>query len=269
MRIVIFTGTALLLCAPARGDDVVETAPVVVEDTRLGADDPGPAGPAAAAPGSRRALEEPAFVTVVPLDGRNGEQAPLAEVLAESVGVTVRSFGGLGAFASLSMRGSPSAQTEILVDGVPLSRVAFSSLDVGALDLGTFERVEIYRGGVPVELGGAVLGGAVNFVTAVGPGPDGKRTLASAGGGSFGMRQARLSEMFRHTTGRPLRAEIEEARVNAACRQLVETHQPLKMLAHHLAFTHTSAFCYWFKQSTGLTPTEYRIRRAVTCAGDC
>jgi AraC-like DNA-binding protein len=84
-----------------------------------------------------------------------------------------------------------------------------------------------------------------------------------------GMRQARLREMFRHTTGRPLRAEIEEARVNAACRQLVETHQPLKMLAHHLAFTHTSAFCYWFKQSTGLTPTEYRIRRAVTCAGDC
>lgn len=84
-----------------------------------------------------------------------------------------------------------------------------------------------------------------------------------------GMRQARLREMFRHATGHPLRAEIEEARVNAACRQLVETHQPLKALAHNMGFTHTSAFCYWFKHSTGLTPTEYRLRRAVTCAGDC
>lgn len=83
-----------------------------------------------------------------------------------------------------------------------------------------------------------------------------------------GIRQARLREMFKHATGRPLRAEIDEARVNAACRRLVETHQPLKMLAHHLGFTHASAFCYWFKQSTGLTPTEYRIRRTVI-AGDC
>lgn len=81
--------------------------------------------------------------------------------------------------------------------------------------------------------------------------------------------QARLRELFKRSTGHSLRAEIEEARVNSACRLLVETHYPLKVLAHNLGFTHASAFCYWFKQSTGLTPTEYRIRRAVACAGDC
>ncbi len=85
----------------------------------------------------------------------------------------------------------------------------------------------------------------------------------------FEMRQARLREMFKRTTGRSLRAEIEEARVNTACRQLIETHYPLKVLAHNLGFTHASAFCHWFKQSTGLTPTEYRIRNAAVCKGDC
>lgn len=84
-----------------------------------------------------------------------------------------------------------------------------------------------------------------------------------------GMRLVRLRETFRHATGHSLRAEIEEARVSAACRQLVETHQPLKVLAHHMGFTHTSAFCYWFKQSTGLTPTEYRVRHVISSAGNC
>src|SRR5262249_38137250 len=77
-------------------------------------------------------------------------------------------------------------------DGVPLSSVAFSSIDVGSLDLSTFERVEVMRGGVPAELGGAVLGGAVNFVTAVGPSASGAHNGVTVGGGSFGARRARV-----------------------------------------------------------------------------
>lgn len=75
------------------------------------------------------------------------------------------------------------------------------------------------------------------------------------------MRQPRLREMFRRATGTSLRDEIHEARVHAACRRLVEADEPLKVVAHQLGFRHASAFCYWFKQSTGLTPTEHRSRR--------
>ena len=75
------------------------------------------------------------------------------------------------------------------------------------------------------------------------------------------MRQPRLREMFRRATGTSLREEIYEARVHAACRRLVEADAPLKVVAHELGFTHASAFCYWFKQCTGLTPTEHRSRR--------
>ncbi len=138
-----------------------------------------------------RALEDPAFVTVVHIDERSGETATIAEVLAKSVGVSVRSLGGLGAFSSLSVRGSPSGHTMVLIDGVPVSRVATVTADVGRFELGSFSELELYRGGVPAYLGGAALGGALNLVTRVGRGPDGERLSMSAGIGSFGARHLR------------------------------------------------------------------------------
>lgn len=175
---VIMTG---LLARAAFGDDDIVTAPVHVSDTREGGRQ------------EDRALDEPAFVTVVDVDRQREETQSAAEALAEAVGVSVRSLGGLGAFASISMRGAPAGQTEILIDGVPLSRFAFSAVDVGSLDLGTFDQVEIFRGGVPVEYGGAVLGGAVNFITRVGPRPDGRNTELALGGGSFGAFRVRAA----------------------------------------------------------------------------
>jgi AraC family transcriptional regulator len=79
----------------------------------------------------------------------------------------------------------------------------------------------------------------------------------------------RLREAFRRTTGMSLRQQIEQARMAAARRLLVETGHPLKVIAHQLDFGHASAFCYAFKQATGLTPTEYRLRNAATCVGAC
>nr|MBA2543890.1 hypothetical protein [Deltaproteobacteria bacterium] len=48
------------------------------------------------------------------------------------------------------------------------------------------------RGAVPIELGGAGVGGAVNLVTRLGRGERGERVHASIGAGSFGARHARF-----------------------------------------------------------------------------
>lgn len=72
------------------------------------------------------------------------------------------------------------------------------------------------------------------------------------------MTQTRLRKMFKRATGSSLHDEIHEARLQAACRKLVETGDPLKIIAHQLGFRHVSAFCYWFKQSTGRTPSQHR-----------
>lgn len=73
------------------------------------------------------------------------------------------------------------------------------------------------------------------------------------------MSLPRLREAYRRTTGQSLRAGIEQARQTRACRLLTMTGHPLKIIAHHVGFTHPSAFCYWFKKSVGLTPSEYRM----------
>ena len=84
-----------------------------------------------------------------------------------------------------------------------------------------------------------------------------------------GMRLPRLREAFRSTTGGSLREQIEKARMNTARQLLEESSLPLKVIAHELGFSYSSAFCYSFKSATGLTPTEYRTRRGTlqqTCA---
>ena len=151
---------------------------------------------------ARRALEQPAFVTIVEGGATSpGEPPPVAEALARVAGASVRSLGGLGSFASVSVRGAPAGQTELLLDGVPLSRLGSASLDVGQLDLATFDEIEVWRGAVPVELGGATLGGAINFVTGLGPAADGTHTRVALGVGSFGARRLRVVRRDATTLG--------------------------------------------------------------------
>jgi AraC-like DNA-binding protein len=75
-----------------------------------------------------------------------------------------------------------------------------------------------------------------------------------------GMSVARLRQAYHLTTGQSLRDRIESARQARACHDLTATDDPLKVIAYRTGFTHPSAFCYWFKRSTGQTPTEYRTR---------
>jgi vitamin B12 transporter len=181
----LILGCALVASTPVHADDV-ETAPVIVR--------PGDDGERSAP--AERALEESPFVTVVELASRHAEGLQVAEVLAESVGVSIRTLGGLGSFASVSIRGASAGQTEVLVDGVPLSRLGTASVDVGSLDLGTFDAVEIYRGGVPASLAGGGLGGAVVLRTRPTSAEESGRTVASLAVGSAFRSRLRRGDRF-------------------------------------------------------------------------
>jgi len=138
-----------------------------------------------------RALDEAPFVTVVHPD-EHPATASVADALGASVGAQTRSLGGLGAFESVSVRGASPGHTAVLIDGVPLARIASVTTDLGKFALDSFGEVDLYRGAVPVELGGAGVGGAVNLVTRLGRGEHGERWRASVGAGSFGARHLRV-----------------------------------------------------------------------------
>ncbi|MDX2090284.1 MAG: TonB-dependent receptor [Kofleriaceae bacterium] len=138
----------------------------------------------------RRALGDAPFVTILHPDDHPAT-ASVADALATSAGAQTRSLGGLGAYQSVSVRGAAPGHTSVLIDGVPLARIAAVTTDLGRFSLDSFGEVELYRGAVPVELGGAGVGGAVNLVTRLGRGEHGERVRASLGVGSFGARHLR------------------------------------------------------------------------------
>lgn len=144
-----------------------------------------------------RALGDAPFVTIVHAEDHPAT-ASVADALGSTVGVQTRSLGGLGSYQSISVRGAAPGHTSVLVDGVPLARLAAVTTDLGRYSLGAFGQVELYRGAVPLELGGAGIGGALNMVTRLGRGERGERVHVSTGAGSFGARhmRARYGDRF-------------------------------------------------------------------------
>lgn len=105
----------------------------------------------------------------------------VAELLSERIGVDV--FGRSAAQADISLRGSTSEQTLILVDGVRVSDLQSShyALDL-AIPLTAIARVEILRGGASALYGPDAVGGVINIVTR----GDTRSLEAHTRGGAFG-----------------------------------------------------------------------------------
>ena len=144
---------------------------------------------------SQRELDaqQPGLATAVDLTTPQGARSAdaLPEVLTRTPGAAVRSIGGLGQYSSISLRGSSSQQVAIFLDGVPVDASIAGLVDLSALPLDTLARLEIYRGHIPVQMGSAAIGGAINLVGLRHRGAP--RTLARVGFGSFGSRELQLS----------------------------------------------------------------------------
>lgn len=131
--------------------------------------------------------DESAFATVVPIADQPAEVQTLTDVLDEAVGVQVRRYGGLGDFATVSIRGSTPGQVGVFFDGVALTRARSETVNLADLPLDQLGRVEIYRGVSPLALSSSSLAGAINLVSKA---PDATpRFSLLAGGGSFGTRK--------------------------------------------------------------------------------
>ncbi|MEZ4361753.1 MAG: TonB-dependent receptor [Kofleriaceae bacterium] len=141
-------------------------------------------------------------MTLVDAADHRGQQLSVGEALAATVGASLLSAGGVGASSALSIRGASSGHSGVLIDGLALSRLTSVSVDLGRFQLDDVDAVEIYRGNVPAELGGAGVGGAVNLITRLGPGRGGERVRALVGAGSWGTRRAglRLGEAWGATS---------------------------------------------------------------------
>ncbi|WP_417885391.1 TonB-dependent receptor [Zunongwangia sp.] len=79
-------------------------------------------------------------------------------------GIRIRESGGVGSDMSLSMNGFRGNQVKLFIDGIPMEHFG-SSFQINNIPIGLANRIEVYKGVVPINLGADALGGAINVVT--------------------------------------------------------------------------------------------------------
>jgi len=171
---------------------------------------------------SRRSL---ASVVIRPAESPH--RMPSARILLREVpGLELRRYGGLGSFSNASLRGSGGPELAVYLDGVDLRHPMSGSLNLDDLPLAGVERIEVYRGAVPGELGGGSPAGAIHLVSgdgrshrfALSSGSYGTTRLAAGGSGTgpWGLRARFSGSMltsrsdFLYLDGRGTEANAED-----------------------------------------------------------
>ena len=88
----------------------------------------------------------------------------LSDALSRAPGLKVRESGGVGSDMSLMVDGFSGKHVKIFIDGVP-QEGAGAAFSLNNIPAGYADRIEVYRGVVPVGFGADALGGVVNIVT--------------------------------------------------------------------------------------------------------
>ncbi len=99
-------------------------------------------------------------------DIERSQATDLVSLLEREAGLQKTQTGGLGNPSTIFVRGAPSLQTLVLIDGVPQTKQdASGAISLEHLMLDQIERVEIVRGNVSAIYGSGAIGGVIQVFT--------------------------------------------------------------------------------------------------------
>ena len=88
----------------------------------------------------------------------------LGEALQQLPGMKLRESGGVGSDMQLMLDGFSGNHVKVFIDGVP-QEGAGTAFDINNIPVNYAERIEVYKGVVPVGFGTDAIGGVINIVT--------------------------------------------------------------------------------------------------------
>lgn len=88
----------------------------------------------------------------------------LSEAIAKAPGMKLRESGGVGSDMQMMLDGFSGKHVKVFIDGVPQEGVG-SSFGLNNIPVNFAERIEVYKGVVPVGFGSDAIGGVINIVT--------------------------------------------------------------------------------------------------------
>ena len=187
------------------GDELPEAAPVVVSATRF--DIP--------------LDQSPTSVSVIDSQDLDNKQIErVADALREVPGLNVVQTGTPGQLTSVFMRGLPSQDMQVLLDGIPINQGLAGQFDFANLTTDNIDRIEVARGPQSTIYGPRALAGVVQIFTKQGNGPPGI-TVSEEGGTYDTFRETVASDGkigdFDYSLGAS-RLDTDNARPNNAYR---------------------------------------------------
>lgn len=112
---------------------------------------------------TRRVIEQAYQVASVSTKDLFNSTADAKAVMNRISGVRIQEEGGLGSDFNFTLNGFSGDQVKFFMDGIPMDN--FGAVNLGDLPVNMIERIDVYKGVVPVWLGTDALGGAVNIIT--------------------------------------------------------------------------------------------------------
>ncbi|MCD8395241.1 MAG: carboxypeptidase-like regulatory domain-containing protein [Bacteroidales bacterium] len=88
----------------------------------------------------------------------------LGEALTKMPGMKLRETGGVGSDMQIMLDGFSGRHVKVFVDGVP-QEGAGTAFDLNNVPVNFADRIEVYKGVVPVGFGSDAIGGVINIVT--------------------------------------------------------------------------------------------------------
>jgi len=103
---------------------------------------------------------------VVALDAKSlyNSTLDLGHMLDRASGVKIRETGGTGSNMSVFLNGFTGRHVKLFMDGVPMEGFG-SAFQLNNIPVNIADRIEVYKGVVPIEFGADAMGGVINIVT--------------------------------------------------------------------------------------------------------
>ena len=150
---------------------------------------------------ARKMHEQAYAISVVDLATKYQSASALNQVLNTVTSIKIREDGGLGSNYSFAMNGFSGNQVKFFIDGIPMDNFG-SSFNLANISANMADRIEVYKGVLPVYLGSDALGGAVNIVSRT----NANYLDATYSVGSFNTHRAALNGVYTSKGGFTLRA---------------------------------------------------------------
>src|SRR5712692_1805090 len=161
--------------------------------------------------------QSPASVSVISSEDLDHKQIErVSDALREVPGLNVVQTGTPGQLTSVFMRGLPSQDMQVLLDGIPINQGLAGQFDFANLTTDNIDRIEVARGPQSTIYGPRALAGVVQIFTKQGTGTPGV-TLSEEGGTYDTFRETLASDgkigQFDYSIGAS-RLDTDNARPN-------------------------------------------------------